>query len=177
MLRKHFVLPSVMVSWYLLFALLAVSSSQAQNVSSVEDHKNTEWHSVYDFLLGEPAQDSIYLGMWSYHFIDDDDDYTNTHNLFGLVYKGIFLGTFLNSHEDRAWALGLQRDVYRTKVDMIDVDIGYRFGLMHGYDNLQLFDSELFPLLQVYSDLSYEKLGIQFSWAGTVITAGFFIRF
>lgn len=177
MLRKHFVLPSVMVSWHLLFVLLAVSTSQAQNVSSEQDNKDTELHSVYDILLGQPAQDSIYLGMWSYHFIDDDDDYTNTHNLFGLVYKGIFLGTFLNSREDRAWALGFQRDVYRTKVDSFDVDIGYRLGIMHGYENLQLFDSELFPLVQIYSDISYEKLGVQFSWAGSVITAGFFVRF
>ena len=176
MLKQHVVLLPVIMSCCLILTTPLVSAIQAQNLSPAEDHNDTV-QTVYDFLLGQPAPDSIYLGMWSYHFIDDDDDYTNTHNLLGLVYKGFFLGTFLNSREERAWALGLQRNVYRTKVDLFDLDIGYRLGVMHGYENLQLFDSELFPLLQIYSDISYEKLGVQFSWAGSVITAGFFVRF
>ncbi len=175
-----------MKSIYLLFPIIvcfslvdhpAVSCAEQHNQVRTESQEGIEDRSFYDFLYGQPAQDSIYLGMWSLHFIDDDDDYTNTHNLLGMVYKGIFLGTFLNSHDERAWALGIQRDVYKTKVDVLDVDIGYRFGMMHGYENLQLFDTEIFPLLQLYGDFSYKKLGIQFSWAGTVVTAGFFIRF
>ncbi len=177
MLIQHFVPYQLMMLCFIHFALFFVPISQAQDMSHAEKYKESNSLSLYDFLRGQPAQDSIYLGMWSYHFIDDDDDYTNTHNLLGLVYEGIFLGTFLNSHEDRAWALGIQRNVYSTKINLLDMDIGYRLGLMHGYDNLQLFDSEIFPLLQVYSDFSYEKLGVQFSWAGSVVTAGFFIRF
>lgn len=129
------------------------------------------------FLLGQPAQNSIYAGMWSYHFIEDDDSYQTTHNLLGLTYKGIFAGTFENSKSENVWAIGCQRDMYNMTMDAISIDMGYRVGLMYGYDNLQLFNTGIFPLIQLYSDLTYKRLGIQLAWAGSAVTAGFIFCF
>ena len=129
------------------------------------------------FILGQPAQDAIYAGMWSYHFIHDDDSYQTTHNLLGLTYKGIFAGTFKNSNAERVWAIGWQRDIYTMTMNAISIDMGYRAGLMHGYDNLQIFDTGIFPIVQLYSDVTYKRLGIQLTWAGSAITAGFMFRF
>ena len=135
------------------------------------------WRKFADFVIGQSADDTIYLGMWSYHFIDNEDDYETTHNLLAFTYRGYFAGTFINSLSDRSWGAGVQRDMYRTELGMLSMEIGYRLGLLYGYDSMQIANTGLFPLLQVYSDFHYNHLGVQFAWAGSTVTAGFLIRF
>lgn len=60
---------------------------------------------------------------------------------------------------------------------MVSMEIGYRLGILYGYDSMQLSDTGLFPLLQLYSDLHYKNVGVQFCWTGSVLTVGFLIRF
>lgn len=131
---------------------------------------------VLPLLKGQPASDSLYLGMWSWHFINDDDRYRSRHHLIGLSLQGVFLGTFLNSHSNRTWAGGWQRVVCTQRYDNLSLQTGYRIGLMHGYDELSLGGSKVFPLLQVYSDIRYRDIGVQLSWAGSVFLAAFLIR-
>lgn len=171
----------------ILFSLSAAGSAYSEKLQPESENGNVsgyshtgvekEEHGLIPFLVGKPAQDSIYLGMWSYHLVDDDEPYQSTHNLIGLTYKGFFLGTFENSRSDRAWAVGLQRDVYNTSVGVLSVDMGYRIGLMHGYEKMEIFDSGIFPLVQLYGDVRYKRAGLQLSWAGSAVTAGFFLRF
>lgn len=130
-----------------------------------------------ELFWGEPAMDTLYLGMWSYHFVDDDDEYQTNHNLIGLAFKGFYFGTFENSRDDRAWSGGVQRDVYRTTWGPISMEMGYRAGILYGYEKMQIGNSELFPLIQLYSDIRYKNVGMQFAWAGSAFTAGFLIRF
>lgn len=166
-----------MVVCFFLLGQQGLSLAQQQDPAHTEEQEQEETCELCEFLLGQSAQNSIYLGMWSVHFIDDDEDYSTTHNLLGIVYKGYYAGTFLNSHEERAYSAGFQRDVYSTNWDFLSVDTGYRLGILYGYDDFEISDTKLFPLLQLYVDVSYKSLGVQFSWAGTVFTAGFFIRF
>ncbi len=130
-----------------------------------------------ELFWGEPAMDTLYLGMWSYHFVDDDDEYQTTHNLIGLAFKGFYLGTFENSRDDRAWSGGVQRDVYRSMWGPLSVEAGYRAGFLYGYEKMQIGDSGFFPLIQLYTDIRYKNVGMQFSWGGSALTAGFLIRF
>ncbi len=130
-----------------------------------------------ELFWGEPAMDTLYLGMWSYHFVDDDDEYQTTHNLIGLAFKGYYFGTFENSRDDRAWSGGVQRDVYRSMWGPLSVEAGYRAGILYGYEKMQIGDSGFFPLIQLYTDIRYKNVGMQFSWGGSALTAGFLIRF
>jgi hypothetical protein len=148
-----------------------------QDIGPPQETITSGWGRFTDFVVGQTADDTIYLGMWSYHFIDNEDDYETTHNLVALTYRGIFLGTFENSLDDRTWGAGVQRDMYRTELGIFSMEIGYRLGLLYGYDSMQVADTGLFPLLQVYSDLHYEHVGVQLAWAGSTVTAGFFFRF
>ncbi len=134
-------------------------------------------HGVMERLWGKPATDSLYLGMWSYHFVDDDEEYQSTHDLIGFTYKGIFAGTFENSRNERTWGIGAQRDIYRTTWRALSMETGYRLGILYGYDKMELFNSGLFPLFQLYNDIRYKNFGIQLSWGGSALTAGFLIRF
>lgn len=160
------------------FVVVAIILSTPVSVlaGTSEEVSRKKGKTFTQFLLGQPAQDSIYAGMWSEHFINDDDSYQETHSLLGVTYKGIFAGTFENSHSDRVWTIGWQRDIYTVTNDAISIDMGYRAGLMHGYDSMQIFDTGISPLVQLYSDLTYKRFGVQLSWAGSVVTVGFLFR-
>jgi len=138
-----------------------------------ENGKNDFFH----FLWGVPAEDTILLGMWAYHFVDNDDSYQTSNKLLGLSYKGYYAGTFKNSHDNRTWSVGFQRDIYRTEVHFLSISAGYRAGLMYGYETMQIYETKLFPLFQVYTNLSFKRAGVQLSWAGSVLTAGFIVKF
>jgi len=131
----------------------------------------------FDFMLGESAKDSLYLGMWSFHVLSSNKGYRTNNDLVGFTYRGYYLGTFMNSHNDRSWSAGVQRDVYRNRLREISVDAGFRTGILYGYESYQIGSTRLFPLLQMYADASYKKLGVQFTWAAEALTAGFFYRF
>lgn len=147
------------------------------DVEKTQENELSGWRRFADFVIGQPAEDSIYLGMWSYHFIDNEDDYETTHNLVAITYRGYYAGTFVNSLDDRTWGAGIQRDMHRTELGIFSTEIGYRLGLLYGYESMEVGDSGLFPLLQVYSDIRYEHVGVQLAWAGSTVTAGFFYRF
>jgi hypothetical protein len=129
-----------------------------------------------DFLWGQASADKLYVGMWSHHFLDGDDGYRTSNHLLGIVYHGYFVGTFVNSDDDRSYGAGVQRDFYRRSAGSKRFEAGYRLGLVHGYDSYAIGDSKLFPLLQLYGDLSFHRAGVQFSWAAEAVTAGFFWR-
>jgi hypothetical protein len=146
-----------------------------ENASSEggQKHRGRSW---LDAIIGEPGQDNLYLGMWSYHFLKDNEEYQTENNLIGISYGGYFFGSFINSFDDRAWSAGVQRDFYRNRWDWLNLDAGYRAGLLYGYDRITLPGTKLGPLFQVYADVSYRRFGLQFSWALEVVTAGFFVR-
>jgi hypothetical protein len=148
----------------------AVADSPETVESGVDERS---WSEV---VWGQRAADKLYLGLWSHHFLDGDDGHRTDNDLIGVAYRGWFLGTFVNSDDDRSYSAGVQRDVYRRSAGNIRFDAGYRLGLLYGYDSYQIGNSKLFPALQLYGDLSFYRLGVQFSWAAEVVTAGFFLR-
>jgi hypothetical protein len=140
------------------------------------DDQNGRSRRWLDVVLGEPGQDNLYLGMWSHHFLGANEEYQTQNDLFGISYAGYYIGTFINSFDDRSWSGGVQRDVYGTWWRRLNLDAGYRAGLLYGYDTLTFPGTKLGPLFQVYADVSYRQFGLQFSWAWEVVTAGFFVR-
>jgi hypothetical protein len=165
--------------WRKTFGLLIVlafgGSGMCRSAEPVAAASETDSH-WYDFMPGDTSHDKLYLGMWSYHF-NDKEEYKSQHHLLGLVYAGYFAGSFINSKNERAWGAGLQRDLYRSTTAGISVDAGYRAGLLYGYDgSYEIRDSKLFPLLMLYSDVSYQRIGLQFAWGGEVVTAGFMLN-
>ena len=128
-------------------------------------------------LWGRPFRDHIYLGMWTVHFKSGEEQ-ENTNNLVGLSWQGYYGGTFVNTHCDQVYSGGVQRSVFIDKWGNLEVEAGYRLGMMYGYTKyLTLGGSRWFPLFQTLLDIDYKGFGIEFSWAGVVATAGFYFRF
>lgn len=145
------------------------TSDPASNEMNASSWKTRFW--------GRPFRNHLYLGMWSYHFQPrDGQDWNN--QLIAVSYHGYYAGTFYNTFSDRSWSLGVQRQWFQNNYGPLDVEVGYRAGLLNGYKNhMNLYDTHLFPLFQVVADIDYKGLGVEFSWAGVVLTAGFFYRF
>jgi hypothetical protein len=153
-----------------------LSLDTSTDTVEVSDDKWNISH-LLESAWGEPAFSKLYLGMWSEHIVDDDDEYISNHQMLGVVLKGYFVGTFLTSHDNRGWAAGVQRDVYRDNWRGFTWEVGYRAGLVYGYEQLSISETKLFPLLLLYGDVGYEKIGLQFSWTASVVTAGFYLKF
>jgi len=137
--------------------------------------------SVLSYLWGAPSPNAIYLGTWSHHFNEESRrNNRQTNHLVGLSYNGYYAGTFLNSNNDRVWSAGVQRTLASSQLGAVNLSAGYRLGLMHGYDERLTSlagKTPLFPILQLTLDATVKNVGVQLSWAGSVVTAGFTYHF
>lgn len=182
LIAQHRPLAGVAILVALLLPLMVVSAieanaeaptAEAVNLKEAQKERGRGWLEV---MLGDPGQDNLYVGMWSHHFLEGNEEYQTQNDLLGISYGGYYFGTFITSFDDRAWSGGVQRDVYRNRWHRLNLDTGYRAGLLYGYEERTLGNTELGPLFQVYADVSYRQFGLQFSWALEVVTAGFFVR-
>lgn len=136
--------------------------------------------SLLKFLWGEKEPSTLYLGMWSTHLTDPDLDVQNNW-LIALNIEGFFLGTFINSYDERSWAAGIERRVWSIgKQNGLNASLGYRLGLMTGYEErFTMFFGHspiiLFP--ELISNIAYKNVGFQIGYSWTVVTGGFFWRF
>ena len=101
-----------------------------------EESDSNKWQKIW----GEKSRDALLLGMWSIHlrgtgeYWKKDGGSNEQNHLFGIQYYGLTAGTYINSHDDRAWFVGLTREVYSRKIsEDARLGIGYKFGPLFGY--------------------------------------------
>ena len=166
---KQYIKQSSLFSLHLPFVALLSAASLTCNMAFAE----TDWSET---LWGQPCTDRLLLGMWTRHLIPGDDQ-QNTNELLGMVYRGYYAGTFINTHNDRVISAGWQRMLYSRQDGDWSVEAGYRAGAMYGYKkHMRMFNSDFFPLFQTVLDFSYRNVGLELSWAGIVLTAGFYFK-
>jgi hypothetical protein len=120
--------------------------------------------------------------MWTYHPFDYKKKFETFRNdLVMFVYKGIFASTFINCYGDRSYAVGIQRYWLQTCFKTgVESKLGYRAGFIYGYDErLHPIANKLIilPCAQIIYDLSWKNVGIELSYTGVIVSAGFFIYF
>jgi hypothetical protein len=135
-----------------------------------------KWQKVW----GKKSRSALLLGMWSYHlsgsgeYLGDGGSNEQNH-LLGIQLYGLTAGTFMNSHDDRAWFFGPAREVYSYRISENTLfDIGYKFGPLYGYgDDLpNIGGMSLFGAITF--GFSWKKLGIDIMIIPVgVITGGF----
>src|SRR5262245_14890566 len=79
----------------------------------------------------EPTR--VYVGMWTTH-LKHETLGLNNNWVAGLTYRGFFGATFLNSYGRRAYTAGIQRTIIGSQPRPVGVSLGYRVGLVSGYD-------------------------------------------
>ncbi len=112
------------------------SESAGRNDKQNAESDSNRWQKIW----GKKSRDALLLGMWSFHlrgtgeYWNDKGGSNEQNHLFGIQYYGLTTGTFINSHDDRAWFIGLAREVYSRKISAdTRLDIGYKFGPLFGY--------------------------------------------
>jgi hypothetical protein len=120
----------------------------------------------------------LYVGMWTIHFRDLDRGLDNNW-LLALSWGRIYGATFINSFGRRAYSAGVQRAVARWNWPIISAGLGYRVGLVTGYDE-RLFplagETPVLPLLQPLITLDAKRLGLELSYSGVIASAGLNVR-
>jgi hypothetical protein len=133
-------------------------------------------------LWGKPGPDAFYLGLWSFHasllFNESADEQWQNH-LLAIAYAGFVAGTFTNSFNNRSYVFGVHRSLSSTgDISGFSTNFGYNLAVVHGYDErlVSFADTIKFlPFVQVTYDISWKWFGIEFGYAWTVFTGGFFV--
>jgi len=145
-----------------------------------------ETKSAWKGLWGKPDENAIYLGMWALHLKGSSGNDVN--KLIAINYRGIFAGTFINTFYKRGYSFGVQRVYYSKKFqNYFQFDGGYRLGLLWGYKGTSLLGSldklipnirniEPLPYIQLIANISWEMVGIQFSYCFVIVSVGFFVK-
>lgn len=165
----------------LLFGSMLLFSSHAawggELNSKVENDRT-----LFEYLLGQPTEVQLLLGMATFHFTGTSRKKDQWNNkLVGFQYKDFFACTFENSFYNQTWAAGLARNLSTSELsNNWDMTFGYRLGLAYGYkDGEAPFSSSspLIPIVEVYNQYFFQKhYGVELMLT-TSISASLFYQF
>jgi len=144
----------------------------------------TGWK-VWDFVKGRKGVDALLLAMWSFHFdatgsLFGDGRVNEVNNLLGLQLYGFNAGTFINSHDDRTFFLGISRRVYTKYLwdDEVRMDIGYNAGLLYGYGDELYNIGGISAYVVPNVGFTFKGIGIDFGFVPVgVLSVGFRVDF
>lgn len=115
---------------------------------------------VWHFAKGKAMDDSLVLGMWSYHVSPKRDLYNETNNMFGIEYKGYAVNTFKNSYHNQTYFAGVSRKLWSKQLSKnIRMNVNYKAGLMHGYKDKYPNVAGITPLILPQIGFFYKKVG------------------
>ena len=145
--------------------------------NNMTPHQRSLWEKV----KGKPSNDALLLEMLVWHFREHSrkNDRWNSQ-LLGVLYKGIYATTFLNSFSDRAFGCGVSRDYYQKHLSKnSEIDLGYKLGIVTGYDVRMMPLAKYTPVLPVIMpslDFRYRRANVELSWVLDVVTLNFSIN-
>ena len=112
----------------------------------------------------------VYFGMWSTHLRDVAEGLQN-NSLLGIAYHGYYAATFINSFGDRALSAGLQRSFSGGGSGVLSKALGYRAGILTGYDHrfFGLGDKlPAIPFVQLLGNFDFRNAGVEIGYSGIV---------
>lgn len=112
----------------------------------------------------------LYLGMWSTHLRDLGGG-LHGNAVLGVAFRGFYAATFINSFGDRSLAAGIQRGLTTPQRGTLTAALGYRAGLVTGYDERLFGIGDKLPALpfaQLVGSLDYRNVGLELAYAGIV---------
>ncbi|HSW28803.1 MAG TPA: hypothetical protein VLH75_04820 [Longimicrobiales bacterium] len=120
----------------------------------------------------------LHIGMWTTHLTRVGRG-LDANWLLAVGWRGVYGGTFINSFGNRAFAAGIERPFVRSDEGSVVRGLGYRLGLVTGYDERLLglaAKTPILPLFQITGDVAVGRTGVEVAWTGKVATVGPFMR-
>lgn len=112
----------------------------------------------------------VYLAMVTAH-VRDPSSGAQWNSLVGVSARGFYGATFLNSYGDRGFAGGIQRSLTTGSNSTTRTGLGYRVGVVTGYDERFLAIASSLPALpfaQLLASLDHRNVGVELAYAGLV---------
>jgi hypothetical protein len=119
-----------------------------------------------------------YVGMWTLHLRDVEEGLEN-NRVIGVAWDGWYGATFVNSLGKRAFSGGIQRTFATATSGPFSFGLGYRLGLVTGYDRrfIALADkTPVLPVLQPLVKLDAWRAGLEIAYYGVVFTGAVNVR-
>lgn len=137
------------------------------------DSGERRWYSLGS--LPSP-EDRVIWGMWTTHLNREDDGWQNDRAL-GVVWNGLYAVTFETTHGPRAYSAGVERMWARTDDGPVAAMIGFRSGLVYGYDRRLGWMAEKYPVLPFAQPVLYARAGpfttdLTYTWVVLSVTGG-----
>ena len=139
-------------------------------VLSMEDER--AWWNVWSRPSPERR---LIIGMWTTHLNRERDGWQNDKTV-ALVYEGFYGGTFRTTHGPRAYSLGVERSWLTGSAGPVEGMIGFRTGLVYGYDGRLGWAAEKYPILPFAQPVLYARIGplatdLTYTWVVLSVTA------
>ncbi len=118
------------------------------------------------------AQWSLHLGRAHQGFFYD--------GLVGIQYRGAFAATFVTSYERRGVVAGFERKWFSGESGPLAGMLGFRAGLLYGYDERLGWIAGKTPILPVFQPMLYGRLGpltVDFTYTWVVVSLAAGLRF
>ena len=159
----------------LAFSLPAPAGAQASQqtagaAAGTQDERR--WWNVWSTTSEE---NRLIWGMWTTHINREEDGWQNDKTL-ALIYDGFYGGTFRTTHGPRAYTLGVERTWVSRSAGPVAGMLGFRAGLVHGYDRRLGWAAEKFPILPFAQPVLYARVGplttdLTYTWVVISLTA------
>jgi hypothetical protein len=122
------------------------------------------------------TEDRVLWGMWSTHLNRKNDIWQNDE-ILALIYRGFYAGTFRTTHGPQAYSLGVERSWVEGSAGPLLGMVGFRAGLVYGYDRRLGWVAEKYPVLPFAQPVLYGRLGplttdLTYTWVVISLTAG-----
>lgn len=121
----------------------------------------------------------VYVGLWTTHFRDITRGMRQNW-LVGVSWRGMYGGTFVNSFGNRSFTAGIQRTLARGADGTIIPRVGYRLGLVTGYDEefwSLAGKTPVLPFPQLLGGFDSGMAGVELGIAPLIATFGPNLRF
>ena len=158
----------------LLLAVPALgASAQEHELAYERERESRPWWSLYSTASD---RDRVLWAMWTLHVHQLDEGWSNDKAITA-IYRGLYAGTFRTTHGPRAYSIGLERSWLSTRGSTLGAMLGFRAGLVYGYDGRLGWLAEKYPVLPFAQPMLYAEVGpvttdLTYTWVVMSLSAG-----
>jgi hypothetical protein len=168
--------PSWVLAAVVLGLLFTVGPGEVAAQEEQED-AGRSWWSLWSVPAG---RDRVIPFMTSAHVHSDTREGWSNDLAFALIYRSVYGATFRTSHGPRAWTLGLERSWLSRDSGAFGSMLGFRAGLMYGYDEELGWLAGDVPVLPFFQPIVYLQAGplamdVGYAWVVLSVTGA--VRF
>lgn len=111
-------------------------------------------------ILGRPSpRQRVIGGVWTLHPHAVSFPRIEETRGYGVQWRGYFAATFVNSYGERAFSAGVERVWGSLAWRALGTGVGYRAGLVTGYDERMLSVARDLPVLPFVGLMAWTRVG------------------